>query len=285
MIKAKLRLGDGLGNGRVWLGSIVRNAQIALQHAGRQIVPDGEFGQTTLRELRAFQQSKRIAPNGELDKQAWSQLAPDLAATVEVAQHRIRESLPQFEGDLHWVHEREGHKGHPYWPGGGSGVTLDPGVDLGHVSFEQISEWYGGFLSATELATLKQAIGKTGESARVALETIPGINAIPVSSAQALEVMPRAAKPYWNGIVKRFGPTAVTPAPPSVQTVMLSLAYNRGVGNSGLQPLGAVLSAGNWDGVADIVGAMQQNHSLKGIRSRRQHEAALIRAELEFLRS
>ncbi|MBI5503655.1 MAG: peptidoglycan-binding protein [Deltaproteobacteria bacterium] len=285
MIKAKLRLGDGLGNGRVWLGSVVRNAQMGLQHAGRQIVPDGEFGRNTLEELRAFQQSKGLAPSGEFDKQAWSQLAPDLAATVETTQQKIRESLPQFDGDLYWVHEREGHKGHPYWPEGESGVTLDPGVDLGHVSFEQISALYGGFLSAPQLATLKQAIGKKGDSARVALETIPGIKAIRISRAQALEVMPRAAKPYWNGIVKRFGATAATPAPPSVQTVMLSLAYNRGVGNADLQPLGAALSAGDWDGVADVVGAMQQNHSLQGIRSRRQHEAALIRAELDFLRS
>ncbi len=64
---------------------------------------------------------------------------------------------------------------------------------------------------------------------------------------------------------------------------MLSLAYNRGVFNRGLEPLGEMLRGRDWAGVADAVGSMQQNHKLQGIRVRRQQEAALIRAEMDFL--
>jgi GH24 family phage-related lysozyme (muramidase) len=67
---------------------------------------------------------------------------------------------------------------------------------------------------------------------------------------------------------------------PAVQTVMLSLAYNRGARNKALEELRQPLEAKNWSEVADLVGAMQQDHQLAGIRKRRRMEADLIREEL-----
>ena len=43
----------------------------------------------------------------------------------------ITRELPGFRGDLEWVHLQEGHHGVPFWPGGGSGVTVGPGIALG----------------------------------------------------------------------------------------------------------------------------------------------------------
>jgi len=68
----------------------------------------------------------------------------------------------------------------------------------------------------------------------------------------------------------------------TVQTVLLSLAYNRGSQNGALQILGDPLAAGDWREVARLVGGMQQNHDLVGIRKRRRWEAALIEAELAW---
>ena len=63
---------------------------------------------------------------------------------------------------------------------------------------------------------------------------------------------------------------------------MLSLAYNRGIRNSGLEPLGPLLQNGDWHSTAQAIGRMQQNHKLDGIR-RHRDEAAIVLAELELL--
>ncbi len=97
--------------------------------------------------------------------------------------------------------------------------------------------------------------------------------------------MPHAATPYWDGIIKRFSALAQPGALPSVQTVLLSLSYNRGPNNSDLAQLAGPLDSGDWIRVAERIGAMQQDHKLEGIRERRRREADLIRAELEYLDS
>ena len=65
--------------------------------------------------------------------------------------------------------------------------------------------------------------------------------------------------------------------------MLLSLAYNRGAQNQALDLLEDPLATGNWTTVADIIGGMQQDHSLAGIRLRRRLEAALIRSEQDYL--
>ena len=74
---------------------------------------------------------------------------------------------------------------------------------------------------------------------------------------------------------------------PQAARPRLSLAYNRGAFNSELGTLRVPLALAEqqWSTVAGLVGAMQQNHELSGIALRRQYEANLIRAELEYLNS
>ena len=283
MIRAELRRGDGLSSGRIWLRSVVKNAQTGLAHAGLALKADGKFGNGTAREVKAFQAASGFEETGVVEKNTWKALAPHLEVSVGDNQRAVAEHLNRFKGDLDWVHEREGHRGKPYWPGGASGVTLDPGVDLGHVPSERIESLYATILKVREIRILEKVFGIKGEDARTALNTVPRIKDIRVSRDQAYQVMPHAAKSYWDGIVRRFKATARRDTPPSVQTVMLSLAYNRGVFNRCLESLGELLQARDWHSVADAVGAMQQKHKLKGIRLRRRQEAALVRAELEFL--
>lgn len=190
--------------------------------------------------------------------------------------------LTDFRGDLDWIHEKEGHRGHPYWPGGQSGVTLDPGVDLGHVDFSRVVELYRNLLSPAELDLLEPAAGLRKEEARDFLSAHPAVRAIAVNEAAAMRVMPVAAKDYWRRIADRFSPLRAPATPASVQTVLLSLAYNRGSGNDALEVLAAPLASASWGEVARKVAAMQQNHELEGIRVRRRHEAELVRAELEL---
>jgi GH24 family phage-related lysozyme (muramidase) len=282
MIKAVLRHNDGLSSGRPWLRSVVKKIQLGLTEAGFPLEADGRFGRMTLNAIKTFQSSVGLEESGVFDPGSWAKLAPHLEAATEEIEARVREMLEKFRGDLDWVHERESHAGHPYWPGGVSGVTLDPGVDLGHASPDTIEELYAPLLTQAQMKALGLVYGIKGEDANAALRTLPVIADIRISREQAAELMPHAAKPYWIGISRRFKALVRQDTPPAVQTALLSLAYNRGVFNRYLEPLGELLAAKSWDEAADRIASMQQRHRLPGIRIRRRQEAMLIRDELDF---
>jgi len=285
MIKALLRKGDGLSSGRPWLRSVVRNAQLALVDAGHLSDSDGRFGNGTRKAVVAFQTAAGLAPSGTVDKGTWTSLDDHLQAATGLRAEKASEFLKGFDGDLEWIHEKEGHRGKPYWPGGMSGVTLDPGVDLGHATPELVEQLYSELLKKSELKTLSAVFGLKGEHARDALNAVPAVKAIRISREQSSEVLPFAARPYWDQIVSRFRGLSRKDTPGSVQTALLSLSYNRGPFNRGLEPLGEPLRNKRWSAVAQKIGSMQQRHKLKGIRIRRRHEALTIEAELELLDS
>ena len=285
MIKALLRQNDELPSGRIWLGSVVKNVQLGLIQAGHAMPADGKFGAGTANAVKAFQRNHGVAETARVEGSTWSALEDDLEAATGAEAARVARILDRFKGELDWVHEKEGHRGKPYWPGGESGVTLDPGVDLGHASPGLIEQLFGSIVDSSRMEALRGVFGIQGESAKAALNASPVIQGIRISSEQALEVMPHAAKTYWDSIRRRFDSLVREDTPPSVQTVLLSLAYNRGAGNSALDVLEQPLETKQWSEVARAIGAMQQDHDLEGIRTRRQHEGLLVEAELEFLAS
>lgn len=283
MIFARLRRGDGLPFGRSWLDSVVKNLQLGLIHAGHPVSTDGKFGFGTEDAVKAFQRAQRIEPSGVVDKPTWAALAAHLQAALAPNQQEIRRLLPDFDGDLDWVHQREGHNGTAYWPGGASGVTLDPGVDLGQVDAGSIDRLYRALLSAEQCGAAKKCLGLRGEKARLALAADPILQTIRITRDDAGRLMPFTSRSYWREISARFPRLLSAGILPSVQTVFLSLAYNRGAANSDLDRLTQCLQSFDWDGIADRIGAMQQDHPLEGIRVRRRDEANLIRAEVEYL--
>jgi len=285
MIKVQLRQNDGLSSGRIWLGSVVKNVQLGLVQAGHPMTADGKFGSDTAGVVKAFQRNQGAPESGIVDRATWSALEDDLEAATGAEAARIAGFLGHFQGDLDWIHEKEGHRGRPYWPGGASGVTLDPGVDLGHASPGLVEELFGSIADSSQMEALRGAFGIQGELANAALKASPVIQGIRISSDQALEMMPNAAKTYWDSIRRRFDSLVRDDTPPSVQTALLSLAYNRGAENSGLEVLRQLRESRKWSEVAGTIGAMQQDHSLEGIRTRRQQEGLLVEAEIEFLAS
>jgi putative peptidoglycan binding protein len=285
MIRATLRIRDGLSSGRVWLRSVVKNVQQALVEAGDATDADGKFGSGTEKSVKAFQKAQGLPETGIVDKPTWEALAPFLQTATAQRKALIAELLNSYEGDLGWVHEQEGHVGKPYWPKGISGITLDPGLDLGYADRALVKKLYQPMVSPAQWEAIEMAFGIKGDEAEAALKTIPDLRSIRIGSEQADEIMPYTAQPYWEGIAKRFSALAVPETLPSVQTVLLSLAYNRGINNKDLDQLRAPLDAGDWEDVANKVGAMQQDHALEGIRIRRRREADLIRAELEFIQT
>ncbi len=190
--------------------------------------------------------------------------------------------LQGFRGDLAWVHDREGHKGSAYWPGGESGVTLDPGLDVGHTPPARVRELYAGRLNGAQLNALEGAYKKIGTAAQKMLSN-PIIATIHITFAQANALMPYTAQPFWEAITRRFPDVLEPNTPGSVQTVLLSLAYNRGAGNPQLSVLKQHFASSDYLALAREVGAMQQNHQLRGIRERRKLEQQFIEAELKKL--
>lgn len=276
-----LRQGDGDSATTPHLRPEVRRLQEALAGEGFELFVDGRFGERTQEAVRAFQRRRGLVDDGVVGPRTWAALVP---RRVEGMRRRF-ENVPGFEtfhGDLERIHRWEGHAGQPYWPGGQSGVTLDPGFDLGFQAVEALRRHYGDHLAPPEIEELGRALGRRGISARDALASSEPLRRIRLSRSVAGRVMPFLAVDYWRPICRRFDRLPAGETPSSVQTVLLSLAYNRGAGNRGLDPLGEPLAAGDWLAVAEAVGAMQQDHPLPGIRRRRREEADLIRAEMTF---
>lgn len=182
--------------------------------------------------------------------------------------------MKNFTGNLEWIHLREGHYGRPYWPGGMSGVTLDPGVDLGHVLPEVLSLAYGNIMTRKQLNEALSLKGVTGNRAEQALFSLDALNDFRISRDQAAEIFPVVVEPYWSGLIKRW--PNIENAPPPVQTALLSLSFNRGFNNSKLEILTESIFRSDWRRVGEMIEDMQQDHMLEGIRLRRRQEGELI---------
>ncbi len=273
-----LRPGDGFPSKTPWLRGEVKRLQRTLTEAGYPAGADGYFGSDTEKNLKAFQEDHRLKADGIAGPRVHKALRPHWLKAIAPLLGAIERVLKHFRGDLDWVHLLEGHKGRPYWPKGSSGVTLDPGIDLGYIEPTLFGKLYGGALTEPQMAAVRKAMGLRGKAASAALQASHTLQSVRVSERQAEEIMPYAAKPYWFNIAHRF-PSLIQPDTPSaVQTAMLSLAYNRGAGNPALEQLRAPIDAGDWHKLAALIGAMQQSHALEGVRKRRRWEEALIRS-------
>lgn len=273
MARPTLRLNDGSASQSPEREEDIEDLQAALAAAGFDIKIDGHFGGATQSAVKALQADRGLVVDGVVGPATWRALGVDHAP-------KPVGDLEGFHGDLAWVHAREGHAGKAYWPGGASGVTLDPGIDLGHAKKDLIIEAYKALLTAEQLAAAETVLGIKGERARDALNASSVLKTVRISRAQADTIFPFAAQPYWKAIYRRFPVLKEEDTLGSVQTALLSLSYNRGAGNRGLEVLSAPLASRGWKQVADVIGAMQQNHRLAGIRKRRGMEADLIRKEL-----
>ena len=278
-----LRHGSGF-DGAPRVRALVLELRERLDVAGFRPEPEGIFGEQTRSAVVAFQQAQGLSPDGVVGPRTWQALEAvstspraDDGGTDPAGERGI---LAGFRGDLAWIHAREGHAGRAYWPGGESGITLDPGFDLGRNDLETAMRFYQELLADEEAIALRGAIGLRGEPAKSLLNHSAPLLAIRITRQEALQVLPEIASPYWDAIHRRFPRLTDERTPPEVQTAMLSLAYNRGPNNPGLEPLSGAIECGRWEIVAEVVRTMQQDHPVPGIALRRRQEAELIRSGL-----
>lgn len=279
-----LQLDDGFARGRPAFRTEVQHLQRTLNGLGYPMPVDGFFGTTTEAAVKQLQKAGGSPATGAVDTDTWKLIearltgahqpaaGPDNKTQVQTEAAR----LSGFRGDIAWIHAREGHAGKAYWPGGASGVTLDPGFDLGQQERETLTAQYASLLPAQQLQACSLCLGIQGRQAKDHLNGAASLLAIRISKTQALAIFPTVVQPYWAALCKRFPQIAQPDTPVNVQTALLSLAFNRGAFNRELAVLAAPAEQGRWQDCATLIGHMQQNHELAGIRLRRRMEAQLI---------
>ena len=287
-----LRERDGYSGVTPELRPAVKALQRALERWGASITVDGWLGANTVLAVKAFQSQHGLVSDGIVGPNTWKHLLPYLRKTEQklIIKHQVTPEkpeqtsvyLPNFHGDLSWVYKWESHVGYPYWPGGDSGITLDPGFDLGYQRKDRgaLSLYYKEILGEDEIRDLQPCLEIKGEQARDLLISNSQLEGIKISEDEAFALFPVIAQKYWRGITERFPELIDTATPGSVQTALLSLSYNRGYPNPGLKILHDPINDHDWEQVAELIGDMQQTHKLQGIRRRRREEAELIRSEL-----
>lgn len=252
---------------------VVRELQRDLNEAlytdeWQKLAVDGVYGFTTIKAVIAFQKARGLKADGIVGPRTWA----ELDRVLQRSGHDT--GLPR-DIDIDWLYEWESYEGHPYWPQGDSGVTLDPGFDLGYAKQRDLVAYYGDVLTPEQLEACKATIGFKGPSASTMLTRSSVLRGITYSEAVAKEIFPRILKPYWDAISKRF-PAACIDGPGAVKTAMLSLAFNRGPSNRDLVKLLEPSSRHDWVMMGNLIKQMQQNHELAGIRRRRRLEGQLI---------
>ncbi|MCU7494765.1 MAG: hypothetical protein HF314_12010 [Ignavibacteria bacterium] len=200
-----------------------------------------------------------------------------------------------FKGNLAWVHSEEGsgakyYNSSAYYPDSRqrpksqSGITIDPGLDLGNCEAavaREVIEYYRGLnlVSDTQAQLLNKSIGLTRYNAiewiRLNEQFFKGKMLIP--SDVSLYIMDKFTAPlYWMPLVDAM-PGLLTIKPlvvaSAVHTALLSYSYNRGY-NRAVREAKDFIADKNFTGLADAIAGT--THAMKSLEDRRKKEAALI---------
>jgi len=185
---------------------------------------------------------------------------------------------------LRLILEAEGLDQPAQWPGGGSGITLGIGYDLGFVTVQQFERDWGPILSADQMERLKTVIGLTGGAAEM---RAPQFSDIKVTRAQGEEVFKKRTLPLHSGRTEQAFP-GVDQLPPDAQGALVSLVFNRGPGMDGdrRREMRAVRDAVARKDLREIAGQIRamkrlwEGQGLDGLLRRRDAEADLVESAI-----
>jgi GH24 family phage-related lysozyme (muramidase) len=171
------------------------------------------------------------------------------------------------------------------WPGGGSGITLGIGYDIGFVTPKQFEEDWSPFLSSDEIERLKTAIGLTGGNAKM---RAPQFRDITVTREQAIEVFKNRTLPLHSKRTEDAFP-GVENLPADAQGALVSLVFNRGPSMSGprraeMRAVRDAVANGDLQEIADQIRAMKRlwvGQGLDGLLKRRDAEADLVESAID----
>jgi GH24 family phage-related lysozyme (muramidase) len=175
---------------------------------------------------------------------------------------------------------------HPEWPGGMSGVTIGIGYDCGYSDSDTIRADWGDKLPSAMVQALIDVAGIHGTPAHSHAHELHGI--VTVSWDAAMAVFLQRDMPKWEGTVARALPNTDLLTPDSFGA-LVSLAYNRGAGgfNSSndryreMRDIRDHMVRHEFSEIPDDFRAMKRLWpNVRGLRDRRDHEAALFQKGL-----
>lgn len=169
---------------------------------------------------------------------------------------------------------------HPTWPGGGSGVTIGIGYDLGYNSGTQIRKDWTGKISELDLEKLMVVAGLKGEAAKQVLNGVKSV-IVPLESARSV---------FYGSTLGRYAAAALRVYPgvdglfPDAQAGLLSLIYNRGTSLRGakrseMAAIKPLVASRDYAGIANQIQAMKrlwEGKGLDGLLKRRDDEVRLV---------
>jgi GH24 family phage-related lysozyme (muramidase) len=185
---------------------------------------------------------------------------------------------------LKLILEAEGLDQPGKWPGGGSGITLGIGYDLGYVTVEQFEQDWGKILSADQMTRLKTVIGLKGGAAQM---RAPQFRDIKVTRAQAEKVFKKRTLPLHSARTEQAFP-GVDQLPPDAQGALVSLVFNRGPGMDGerrkeMRAVRDAVAKKDLGEIARQIRAMKriwEGQGLDGLLRRRDAEADLVESTI-----
>lgn len=206
-----------------------------------------------------------------------------------------------FAGDLLWVYNEEGsgakfYKSSAYFPDSRtnprsqSGITIDPGLDLGHADITVINRVLSfyetqGFLTSPQKSLLLSAVGKKKFEAInwISRHEASFKRKFLVPELVAIQVMNNfTAPPYWSPLTLAIPELLNIQSKhlkTAVHTSLLSHSYNRGAGR-------AVSLAKNYiinDDYSGLANAIKNvNHPMESLNKRRKKEGDLILDSLKL---
>jgi GH24 family phage-related lysozyme (muramidase) len=178
------------------------------------------------------------------------------------------------------------------WPGGGSGITLGYGYDLGFVRDDEFRAAWAGCFTADEERRLAGVVRLKGQAARAAAAGLAGIRC---RKADARRVLVDVSLPDYLAQTRRAFP-GFDVLPLDVQGALVSLVYNRGAsmtdkpGTDNRREMRAIrdlVGRGLVIGIADQLRSMKRlwvGMGLDGLLRRRDAEADLVDAAMAAMR-
>lgn len=178
----------------------------------------------------------------------------------------------------------------PIWPGEASGVTIGIGYDLGFVSPEQFVSDFRE-LDPTDRQKLESVCGRSGQPAKAALASV---RSIVVDFDIAIDVFQRVSVPRYQSRLEAAMP-GVQALDPDIQGALWSLVYNRGASMDNtdrrkeMRQIRDAVAAGKPELIPGYLRSMVRlwigTSIEKGMRRRREAEAALIESALAKIRA
>lgn len=194
-------------------------------------------------------------------------------------------ALQITEKALALILEAEGLDQPGKWPGGGSGITLGIGYDIGFVTPEQFETDWSPHLSAEQIGRLKTAIGLTGGSAKQRASQFADIK---VTRPQAVDVFKNRTLPLHSKRTEQAFP-GVDQLPADAQGALVSLVFNRGPAMEGdrrkeMRAIRDAVPRKDLQEIANQIRAMKRiwvGQGLDGLLKRRDAEADLVESAIQ----